>query len=253
MMKWLLALIAFVAIPVMAQTPWQRAVVNYSRQSYQSGNQNWQIGQSPEGWMYFANNNGLLEYDGTNWTTYPLPGNTKVRSVLPVGDTIYVGALGQFGRYIRNAKGKMIYQNLSGKANQKERVNIWHIHRIGNDIFFQSDEAFYINNDKMRLDCRPGVHYSAVVYNRLYVTSYKELSVLVGKRFVPLPGIDIRKTSDIVAILPWQQQLLIVTSHKGLFTYSHHQLRPFAIATDIDNLQLSCAALSGSTLALGTM
>ena len=253
MKKWLLSLIAVVAIQVAAQAPWQRAVVNYSRLSYHSGNQNWQIGQSPEGWMYFANNNGLLEFDGTNWTTYPLPGNTKVRSVLPIGDTIYVGALGQFGRYIRNAKGKMIYQNLSGGANQNDRINIWHIHRIGSDIFFQSDEAFYINDYKTRIDCHPGVHYSAVVYNRLYVTSYKGLSVLVDKKFVPLPGIDIRETSNIVGILPWQQQLLIVTSNKGLFTYSHNKLQPLNISTEIDNMQLSCAALSGTTLALGTM
>ena len=55
MKKWLLSLIAVVAIQVAAQAPWQRAVVNYSRLSYHSGNQNWQIGQSPEGWMYFAN------------------------------------------------------------------------------------------------------------------------------------------------------------------------------------------------------
>lgn len=111
-------------LQTMAQTPWQRAVVNHSRQSYHSGNQNWQIAQSMEGWMYFANNNGLLEYDGANWNTYPLPGHTKVRSVLSVGDTIYVGALGQFGCFVRNSKGKLIYHDLSGQIGQKEQVNV---------------------------------------------------------------------------------------------------------------------------------
>ena len=167
MKRWLLTLIVITTLHVAAQSPWQRAVVNHSRQTYHSGNQNWQIGQNKEGWMYFANNNGLLEFDGTNWNTYPLPGNPKVRSVLAVGDTVYVGALGQFGRFVRNHKGQMVYQNLSGQANQKAQINIWHIHRIDNDIFFQSDDAFYINNYKTRVECPPGVHYSAIVYNRL--------------------------------------------------------------------------------------
>ena len=253
MKKCLLLLIAMTTLQVAAQNLWQRAVVNHSRQTYHSGNQNWQIGQSKEGWMYFANNNGLLEYDGTNWNTYSLPGKPKVRSVLAVGDTIYVGALGQFGRFVRNNKGQMVYQNLSGQTTQKGQINIWHIHRIGNDVFFQSDEAFYVNNYKTRIECQPGVHYSTIVYNRLYVTSYKGVSVLVGKKFVPLAGIDINQTSNIVAMLPWQQKLLLVTSNKGLFLYSNNHLQPFNAAEGISTQQLSCAALSGSTLALGSL
>ena len=104
---------------VQAEDYWQRAVVNYSRQQYHSGNQNWQASQSSEGWMYFANNKGLLEFDGNNWTTYPLPGNAKVRAVRVVGETIYVGALGQFGCFTRNKKGRLIYQRLS------EAVTSW--------------------------------------------------------------------------------------------------------------------------------
>ena len=253
MRKWLLSLMAIVALPIAAQSPWQRDVVNYSRQSYHSGNQNWQIGQSAEGWMYFANNNGLLEFDGSNWNTYPLPGNTKVRSVLPVGDTIYVGALGQFGRFVRNSKGKMVYQNLSGHLGEQEQVNVWHIHRIGNDVFFQTDGTFFINDYRSRMAAHPGIRYSTVVYNKLYITTSHSVSMLVGNQFIPLQGIDISQLSNIVAILPWQQQLLLVTSHKGLYLYGNNKLQPFHVAEAQQLKQLSCAALSGSTLALGTL
>ena len=50
----------FLSVALQAGSYWQRAVVNYTRQQYHSGNQNWQIVQSREGWMYFANNKGLL-------------------------------------------------------------------------------------------------------------------------------------------------------------------------------------------------
>ena len=71
-------LLALASMPGRAENHWQRVVVNYTRQQYHSGNQNWQAAQSKEGWMYFANNKGLLEYDGNTWQTYPLPGNVKV-------------------------------------------------------------------------------------------------------------------------------------------------------------------------------
>ena len=128
-----LSLLMTVTMALTAQSYWQRAVVNYTRQQYHSGNQNWQICQNKEGWMYFANNKGLLEFDGSVWTTYPLPGNAKVRSVCAIDDTIYVGALGQFGRFTRNRKGRLTYERLSDKPENVSRQNIWDIHQIGRD------------------------------------------------------------------------------------------------------------------------
>ena len=111
-------------LPVEAENLWQRAVVNYSRQLYRSGNQNWQVSQSRQGWMYFANNKGLLEFDGSSWTTYSLPGNPKVRAVRAEGDTVYVGALGQFGRFVRNQKGRLVYERLSESVEKGGQMNV---------------------------------------------------------------------------------------------------------------------------------
>ncbi len=66
MRKTCISIVAMVVLlveilPVEAENLWQRAVVNYSRQLYRSGNQNWQVSQSRQGWMYFANNKGLLD------------------------------------------------------------------------------------------------------------------------------------------------------------------------------------------------
>ena len=144
-------LLALASMPGWAENHWQRVVVNYTRQQYHSGNQNWQASQSKEGWMYFANNKGLLEYDGNTWQTYPLPGNVKVRAVRTSGDTIYVGALGQFGLFTRNPKGQLIYQRLSESVDRAGQLNIWNIHQIGHDIYYQSDNALYINNRTARL------------------------------------------------------------------------------------------------------
>lgn len=252
----LLLLLVTSTITVKAQEQWQRAVVNYSRQDYRSGNQNWQACQNKEGWMYFANNKGLLEFDGCNWTTYPLPGNAKVRSVCAAGDTVYVGALGQFGCFTRNKKGRLTYQRKSDINDKDEQTNIWNIHKIGKDIYYQGDDAFFINNGKSRINCPMGVSYSTVVYNRLYIVSSQGVSVLVGKKFQTLKGIDNHLAVKIVSILPWKNgMLLFVSSGRGLFVYKDNHVEPISTAADglIKGERLSTATITEDYLALGTL
>ena len=45
---------------------WECSVVNYTRHDYRADNQNWMIDQQDNGWIYVANNKGLLEFDGVN-------------------------------------------------------------------------------------------------------------------------------------------------------------------------------------------
>ena len=145
--SFLLILVLCFPLSLSAEELWQWPVVNHERKDYHSGNQNWMVAQSRQGWMYFANNKGLLEFDGARWTTYPLPGNAKVRSVFLKGDTIYVGALGQFGRFTRNSKGGLIYTRLSKPVEQARKLNVWHIFQLGSDVYFQSDDALYVNDE----------------------------------------------------------------------------------------------------------
>ncbi|MNQ79173.1 hypothetical protein D3C85_941070 [compost metagenome] len=68
-------------------------VRNYKKNEYKGGTQNWNIGQDKNGNLYFANNNGLLQFDGSSWRKYALPNLTSVRC-LKIDDSgkIYVGA-----------------------------------------------------------------------------------------------------------------------------------------------------------------
>jgi hypothetical protein len=76
-------------------------ISNYDPLTYQAGIQNFDIIQDDLGRIFVANNLGLLEYDGKNWTRYGL-NNTKVRSVFLGPDRrIYVGSQADFG-YLEN-------------------------------------------------------------------------------------------------------------------------------------------------------
>jgi len=46
--------------------------------------------------MYFANNEGLLSFDGTYWKGYPLPNKTILRSIaIDKNNRIYAGGKGK--------------------------------------------------------------------------------------------------------------------------------------------------------------
>jgi hypothetical protein len=43
---------------------------NFSRSQYSGGIQTWSFAETENGLLYFANNSGMLEYNGSEWTIY---------------------------------------------------------------------------------------------------------------------------------------------------------------------------------------
>ena len=77
------------------------------------------ISQDRDHYLYFANNSGLLEYNGTAWTLYPSPNETIIRSVKVIGDRIYTGCYMEFGYWTRENNGSLAYTALSNKIKNK--------------------------------------------------------------------------------------------------------------------------------------
>ncbi|MDR0545998.1 MAG: hypothetical protein LBG77_00185 [Dysgonamonadaceae bacterium] len=236
---------------------------NFSRTQSNAGTQNWEIVQHANNWMYFANNKGLLEYDGYHWTTYPIANYTNVRSLYydETDNRIYAGAFNEFGYYERDERGMLKYHSLVQYIYSFERSfnEIWHIGKSKETIFFQSDrEIFRMNGGKInKLNFPYKIECSAFVHDILLVASLEEGVVSVnGDLLMPLPGSERLKNKKICAMKPWRdKQILFVTANSGLFLYDGQSIQPFA--TDIDAFlqqnQVFCAEVNGTKLALGTV
>src|ERR1700760_4945621 len=88
-------------------------VINYGKTDFHGGSQTWDIKQDRNGLMYFANNEGLICYDGTWWKIYPLPNRTIMRSVAIDKDgRIYVGGQGEIGVFSPDRNGFLHYESL---------------------------------------------------------------------------------------------------------------------------------------------
>lgn len=121
-------------------------ILNYEKQFYQGGTQNWDILQLDNQVIYFANNDGLLEFNGTDWRVFRLGNNTIVRSLAKgKNGKIYVGAQGEFGYYQANENGELVFTSLKGKipAAHKKFEDVWDTVVDGEAVYFRSLDKIY--------------------------------------------------------------------------------------------------------------
>lgn len=127
----------------------------YSSIDYRGGSQNWDIDQDKNGLIYFANNEGLLVFDGRNWKLYSLPHKTVVRSVkVTENGRIYVGAQDELGYFFPNQNGQLVYHSIRNLLPKSERnlSDVWNICAINDDIFFRSTgKILHLNKGQLHI------------------------------------------------------------------------------------------------------
>jgi ligand-binding sensor domain-containing protein/DNA-binding CsgD family transcriptional regulator len=121
-------------------------ITNYYKGAYHAGHQNRQVIQDRAGIMYFANNDGLLTFDGQYWKTYPLPNKSIVRSLAfgPDGK-LYAGGQDEFGYFSPAKNGQLEYHSLKSLLPQSDRscTDVWAIYSHRGKLFFQTSEKIY--------------------------------------------------------------------------------------------------------------
>jgi hypothetical protein len=114
---------------------------NYSAKQFGASPQNWGIAEDRRGIMYFANTDGLLEFDGNSWRLLRLPGALVARSVsVDDGGTVYVGGVGEFGLLKPDSTGTTKFVSLVDRVPQQDRVfaDVWRILPTPQGVYFSS-------------------------------------------------------------------------------------------------------------------
>ncbi len=200
-------------------------VVNYYKGTYNAGLQNWDIGQDNNGIIYFANNEGLLSFDGRYWELYPLPNKTIVRSVeIGPDNRIYVGGQDELGYFSPASNGRLTYHSLVGKipASSRSFGDVWDIVNADGAIFFRTpSKIFQFINESAAVFPAPGEWaFMDFCHGRLYAHDYSVgLMIFQDGLWKPLFDKNPLPPNDpVTAILPAPGQEAIITTLKnGLF------------------------------------
>ena len=116
-------------------------VKNFSKADYKADNQNWSVAEDSVGNVYFANNKGLLEFNGISWKLYPSPKGNVIRCVA-VGrnNRIYTSGYRELGYWDRQKSGTLRYISLKAFAEKNfiSNVEFWQIIPLGDKVYFHS-------------------------------------------------------------------------------------------------------------------
>ncbi|HRU63446.1 MAG TPA: transcriptional regulator, partial [Paludibacteraceae bacterium] len=240
---------------------WNSFIINYDKNLYGKGSQTWQIVPYDTRWVYFANKNGLLEFNGILWNLFPLNTGSDARSVYPSKrqQRIYVGGINEFGYFEPNEKGKLNYICLSDSFDiaNLQIGNIWKIYENDNILYFQGDNKIikYLNGKFFPIEAHRKIECSDLVNGVIYIGTEEGVWVLVGNTFSPLQGAESLISKRIRGIMPYGKGILIVTAYDGLYYYDEHTLKPYL--TGFENFmkqnEVFCAASSEQLIALGTI
>ena len=190
--------------------------------------------QDSLGIMYFANNAGLLVYDGKYWRTYPVPNYSVIRSVKSVNGRIYVGAATEFGYISPNQSGELSYTSLIDKIPPGYRNfgEVWGIMQYGSGIIFTSFDAIfeYRNNKIEVLSYKCNLHFSFQVGRNIYGREIgKGVFRLQGRKLLPVPGGDYFADITVSGILPYSEgTVMVVTREEGLYLLDSNGVRKFS-------------------------
>jgi len=237
-------------------------IVKYSKEVYNAGIQNWMISQDNQRFMYFANNEGLLEFNGSKWILNPSPNETIIRSVKCINDKIYTGAFMEFGYWERAENGELIYTSLSNsiKSKIKDDEQFWGIFPFDNYILFQSLEKIYAYNTKSKLftiiEPKSTIIKAFKTTNGIYFQTKDGLfEIDQGKSKLFLSS-QVINQNKLITIFETTNGLLLVTQKQGIYKYNNGLLTKFV--TDIDaQIQqtniYSSQLLSDQSIALGSI
>lgn len=238
-------------------------VRNFPRKEYKAGTQNWDIAQDDNGVMYFANNNGLLTFDGNEWSVYPIKNHTNVRSLHYNSNDkrMYAGAFNELGYYCYdNHTHKLIFNSLKDKIAPDERnfTEIWNIHQLDDKIYFQGDhEVFEYNGDTiLRYNFVHKIDVSGIVDRTLFIASQSDgIYSLSGKMFIKLPNSEIMHKQKVCAIIPYKDIVMFVTDFHGLYTFDGESVKPEnnEASEFIKRNQAFCAATNEKKIVYGTV
>jgi signal transduction histidine kinase/ligand-binding sensor domain-containing protein len=210
---------------------------HFTGQDYRGLPQNWSVAQDTDGLIYVGNRDGVLVYDGQEWTVVPVSNGSTVRSLASGPDgRIYFGAQGEFG-YIRRAdSGLFDYVSLADSLDADVRDfadDVWATHVLDADVYFQTRDRIFRWTGNQEFV----IHQPAETFRTAFATGGKYfvrdrgrgLLVEQGDDLVLLPGGN--RFSDVQVFLMHQRtdgSFIIGTREEGMLLFDGARYVSFA-------------------------
>ena len=214
-------------------------IQKYTPENYAGENQNWMISQATNKFIYVANNEGLLEFNGASWKMYTSPNNTILRAVKVVKNRIYTGCYMEFGYWQKNTLGNLQYTSLIPKLKEKliEDEHFWNIISYEEWVLFQSYYRIYFYNTESGnftyINSKNTITKVFNLNNTIYYNVENEgiYKIDEGKPKLIL-NINDLKNAKVINIFSKDSELLIQTRNSGFYTFKNNNINLWNISSN---------------------
>ncbi len=225
---------------------------NYTIKEYEGEEQNWSVVQDKRGVYYIGKTSeGIMEFDGTNWTKIPVPNTSMIRA-LAVGNDgmVYVGAIGEVGRLKPDKNGTLYYESLlpyfrDTVVRNNFITDVWKVYNYKNQILFSTRQqlAFFDGDSVSAIEMggsrSTGNFMTFVADDDIYIGSFtKGLHKLVGDTIEVVPNSEILREKNIFAIVEYDKDTLLIAtawSEFYLFDPKNNVFKPWTLKGNLVN------------------
>lgn len=202
-------------------------ITNYPYNEIGGSEQNWCITQDHRGVVYVGNyEKGVLEYDGVEWRSIPIPGNVPVYSLTTAENgVVYVGAHGDFGLLEPDNNGVLGFRSLYDSTLRREvsNIEVWKTYPYEGKVWFCAHTKIFVfdpqTEDIELISTPPDAYHSFLVDNKLYNPDYGEgLMVYDRDHFKTIPGGDFFHEKTVTGLDRFDSEhLLVCTLENGIY------------------------------------
>ena len=232
----------------------------FSPKEYYASYNNWCVIQDKKGIMFFGNDNGILEYDGSTWRLIRIPNNSIVRSLcMDSTGRIFTAASSDFGYLAPDSTGQLKFVSLLKYLDSKYKKfgDVW-------DVVVAADGVYYKTQDKIfKWNYKKIIVFDSVYAHRLYKIGNSLFVRNNGIGLLKISGNSLNLVPDgrkfsstgIYDMLPFKNKILITTNQNGLFLYDGHIFKQFKTEADsflIKNRLYNTCELSDGRIAFAT-
>ena len=236
---------------------------NFGKMDYSAGLQNWDLAQAPGGEVYVANGHGVLCFDGYRWTLTTLPGHALARSLLVVGERLYVGMYHDFGYMERDEFGNLVFTSLWPAGYEGHDDEIWNIVRDNSGVIHFQSFAGSFSYDGEKVAIHYDIKRLPLYYHEVNGTVYVQVQEgdyyrLAGDKMVRVIGREQVGNDHIVAAVPGRKgHMILCTQWHGLFDYDGTHCVALHTTDDDQlrsaNVNRATLVKQDSTLVVGTI
>ena len=250
----------FLSMPALGQDFGQPLIQNYTAKDYPVNSPIWSIAQDARGLMYFATNDGVLQFDGRTWRLIKLDNNSAVRTLSTADDgRVYVTGSSDFGYLAPDSVGRMAFHSLRAAmpAGSGKFGEVWDVVAAASGIYFKTqDKVFHWDGARITIIPSLDSYRLYVVDDRVYARDHgnglMEISAGAAHR---IPSGEAFAEIGVWNMLPLDDKILVTTAEDGLYLYDGHTFSRFESAADqflIDGFLYNTCELASGRFAFAT-